>query len=65
MTSHNLKTRIDIKAFNALFDKSPDSIITLYIIVYGEKYEYKTKRIREENDGTITDFYWILDKNGG
>ena len=64
MTSHNLKTRIDIKAFNALFDKSPDSIITLYIIVYGEKYEYKTKRIREENDGTITDFYWILDKKG-
>lgn len=64
MIRHNLKTPIDIEAFNALYDKSPNSIVILYIIVYGKKYKYKTRRIREEDDGTITDFYWFLDQKG-
>lgn len=65
MTSHDLKTPIDIEAFNALYDKSPDSIVTLYITLNGKKYKYKTKRIRsEKEDGTITDIYWFLDQKG-
>ena len=39
MTSHDLKTPIDIEAFNTLYDKSPDSIVTLYITVYGKKIQ--------------------------
>ncbi len=52
----------ELDAFNALYDG--DTIVTLYMTLYGTPYEYKTERIKEyDDDDAIINLYWFLDKN--